>query len=213
MKIERFVCNLLEENCYVVSDSTGQCVIIDPGARVGDETDAVKAYIAGNSLTPVHIVATHAHFDHNMGAAALCREYGLGLELHRKDEPLVAKLPAQMKAFLHRDAKVEVPPVARLLEDGDEIEFGHHSITVIHTPGHSPGSVFLYSADGGFAFSGDTLFYGDIGRTDLEGGSMFQIINSLRHISQLPDITAVYPGHGPATTIGREISTNPYMDR
>ena len=97
--------------------------------------------------------------------------------------------------------------------EDDKISFGSHTLTIIETPGHSPGSVFFYCADENIAFSGDTLFHYSIGRTDLEGGSMFQMIQSLRMISQLPDMTKIYPGHGVPTTIGTEIAGNPYMDR
>ena len=106
-----------------------------------------------------------------------------------------------------------MPPVGKYFGDGDEITFGSHRLKVIETPGHSKGSVFFYCPEEAIALSGDTLFRNSIGRTDYLGGSMFQIIQSLRMICQLPDNTVVYPGHGPQTTIGTELSSNPYLDR
>ena len=107
----------------------------------------------------------------------------------------------------------DMPPIRKYLTDKDVIAFGNHIFTIIETPGHSPGSIFLYCEKEHVAFSGDTLFHYSIGRTDLEGGSMFQIIQSIRMICQLPDDTVIYPGHGDKTTIGIELAGNPYMDR
>ena len=106
-----------------------------------------------------------------------------------------------------------MPPVGKYLTGKDKIAFGSHVFSIIETPGHSPGSVFIYDEEEHVAFSGDTLFRCSIGRTDLPGGSMFQMIQSLRIVCQLPDDTRVYPGHGPETTIGAELASNPYLDR
>ena len=107
----------------------------------------------------------------------------------------------------------DFPSVGKYLHDNDKVSFGSHAFTVIETPGHSRGSIFFYDEEEHVAFSGDTLFQRSIGRTDFEGGSMFQMIQSLRMICQLPDTTRVYPGHGPETTIGAELASNPYLDR
>lgn len=105
------------------------------------------------------------------------------------------------------------PPIGHFFEDGETIHFGNHELSIIPTPGHSKGSVTFYCEAEGIAFTGDTLFQNSIGRTDFQGGSMFQIINSLRLLAQLPDKTKVLPGHGNTTTIGEELAHNPYMDR
>ena len=173
---ERFVCNMIEENCYVLSDSTSECVIIDCGAFYPEERRAIVDYIRDNKLTPRHLIATHGHIDHNFGNNTIYEQFGLQYMV-------------------------------------STITFGTHRLRIIPTPGHTPGSVFFYCEEEGVAFSGDTLFRGSIGRTDLEGGSMFQIIQSLRTISQLPDTTIILPGHGESTTMGQELDSNPYLDR
>ena len=107
----------------------------------------------------------------------------------------------------------DFPPIGKFFEDDEIIRFGNHQFEIILTPGHSRGSVTFYCAEEKVAFTGDTLFHGSIGRTDFKGGSMFQIINSLRFLAQLPDEVRVLPGHGQATSIGEELAHNPYMDR
>ena len=214
LTIQRFSCNMLSENCYIVSDETRQCVIIDCGAFYEEEHEAIANYIAGNQLTPVKLLATHGHADHHFGNGALYRLYGLRPEVAAEDEPLMKTIQEQASQMFMISADLHVPPVGRLLEgDGEAIPFGNHQLTVIETPGHSPGSVAYYCREEGVVFTGDTLFRGSIGRTDLPGGSMMQIIQSLRRLAQLPDETTVYPGHGEETTIGNEVAHNPYMDR
>ena len=213
LHVERFICNMIEENCYVVSDATRECIIVDCGAFYPEERRAIKEYIDSNCLSPKHLVATHAHIDHNFGNNTLFEAYGLRPEVCTDDEELMRKLPQQAQAIAGVKLDYDMPPVGKFLSPDDTICFGNHIFTIIPTPGHTPGSVFFYCKDEGIAFSGDTLFRGSIGRTDFEGGSMFQIIQSLRTISQLPDETVILPGHGEATSIGRELATNPYLDR
>ena len=122
-------------------------------------------------------------------------------------------LPEQAEAFAGVKLPEAFPSVGEYLNTDDTISLGTHQFTLIETPGHTPGSVFFYCKEEHTAFSGDTLFHLSIGRTDLQGGSMFQMIQSLRTLSQLPDDTNIYPGHGEPTTIGAELAGNPYMDR
>ena len=122
-------------------------------------------------------------------------------------------LQEQAEAFVGVKLSDDFPSVDQYLNSDDTISFGSHQFTLIETPGHTPGSVFSYCQEEDVAFSGDTLFHLSIGRTDLQGGSMFQMIQSLRMLSQLPDNTKIYPGHGEPTTIGTELAGNPYMDR
>lgn len=213
LTIQHFVCNMLQENCYVVSDETNQCVIVDCGAYYPEEKAAIKQYISKNKLTPVHLLATHGHLDHNFGNRFIEKEYGLQVEIHHEDELYITDYEKQQDVFFPLDASDTLPPIGRLLTDKDTIAFGNHSFSVIETPGHSRGSVFFYCEEEKVCFSGDTLFRGSIGRTDLGGGSMFMLIQSLRTISQLPDDVVVLPGHGPQTTIGHEVATNPFIDR
>lgn len=210
---ERFVCNMIEENCYVLSDSTSECVIIDCGAFYPEERRAIVDYIRDNKLTPRHLIATHGHIDHNFGNNTIYEQFGLQPEVHADDGELIRKLPQQAEAIAGVRLDYDMPPVGKWLDSADTITFGTHRLRIIPTPGHTPGSVFFYCEEEGVAFSGDTLFRGSIGRTDLEGGSMFQIIQSLRTISQLPDTTIILPGHGESTTMGQELDSNPYLDR
>lgn len=212
IKIEKFTCNMLQENCYVVNDETGEAVIIDCGAYDEEEKLAIERYIKRNSLRPVHLIATHGHLDHNFGDAFITSTYGLPLEVDAQDEEYV-KASDRQAAYFGITLTEPVATTMKTFRGGDKIKFGSHTIDIIGTPGHSMGSVVLYIKDEKVAFSGDTLFKGAIGRTDFEGGSMLQIIQSLRMLVQLPDETRVLPGHGGETTMGYELAHNPYLDR
>ena len=214
LQIKRFVCNVIQENCYVVSDETQEAVIIDCGAQFEAERQAIKNYIESNHLRPVHLLATHGHVDHNIGNKFVFDTWGLKVELHKDDEPLISTLSEQAEQFMRQElAKDEQPPVGRYLEENDTITFGTHTLQVIETPGHSQASVFFWCKDEKVAFSGDTLFRNSVGRADLPGGSMFLLIQSLRMVCQLDDDTRILPGHGEETTVGRELASNPYLDR
>ena len=213
LTIQRFECNMLQENCYIISDETKECVICDCGAYYPAERAAIVDYIRDNGLTPVHLLSTHGHIDHNFGNNTIFDEFGLKPEVHKEDQHLMDMLAEQAETLVGIALDYAMPPVGKYFGDGDEITFGSHRLKVIETPGHSKGSVFFYCPEEAIALSGDTLFRNSIGRTDYLGGSMFQIIQSLRMICQLPDNTVVYPGHGPQTTIGTELSSNPYLDR
>lgn len=212
INVETFTCNMLQENCYVVSDETGQCVIIDCGAYYDSEKNAIKKYISDHALKPVHLIATHGHLDHNFGSKFMSDTYGLPLEICSSDLQLIQAADRQAALF----GITLTEPICgeiKTFKGGDTMSFGSHKIEVIETPGHSMGSVVLYIKDEKLAFTGDTLFKGSIGRTDFEGGSMFLIIQSMRMFVQFPDDTKVLPGHGSDTTIGYELSHNPYLDR
>lgn len=204
---------MLQENCYVVSDETKECMIVDCGAFYPEERQAIVDYIRINNLKPMHLVATHGHFDHNFGNDTIYKEFGLKPEIHRKDERLLQTIGDQAMTIVGANIDAEMPAAGRLLSENDTIEFGSHKFVVIETPGHSPGGVFYYCKEENVAFSGDTLFKGSIGRTDFVGGSMFMLIQSLRMISQMPDEVKLLPGHGQETSIGEEVAHNPYIDR
>lgn len=212
LNIETFTCNMLQENCYVVSDETKECVIIDCGAYYEAEKLAIEKYIKENDLNPVHLIATHGHLDHNFGDNFVAKTWGLPLEIDSSDEAAVRAAEKQAAFFgitLSEPINVEI----KTFHMGDHIKFGSHDIEVIETPGHSMGSVVLYIKDEKVAFTGDTLFRGSIGRTDFEGGSMLMIIQSLRMFVQFPDDLTLLPGHGQKTTMGYELAHNPYLDR
>ena len=212
MHIERFQCNMLQENCYVVKDETKECVIIDCGAYYPEERTAIVNYIKEQELKPVHLLVTHGHLDHNFGNNTIQEAFGLKPEVSAADENLMKNLKQQAQTFYQMELDYDFPPIDHFFEDDEWIHFGSHQFEIIPTPGHSRGSVTFYCAEEKVAFTGDTLFHNSIGRTDFKGGSMFQIINSLRLLAQLPDNTTVLPGHGNQTTIGEELAHHPYMD-
>ena len=213
INVQVFTCNMLQENCFVVSDETKECAIIDCGAFYQEERDMIFNYIKKNQLKPKHLLATHGHLDHNFGNSYMQKGFGLTPKVHHKDKFLMESIKQQAQLLLGLDLTEEQPKDIDYLTKDDIIEFGNQRFTIIETPGHTPGSVFFYNEKEHIAFSGDTIFKRSIGRTDLEGGSMFQMIQTLRFVSQLPDKTILYPGHGESTTIGDELNSNPYIDR
>ena len=212
--VKRFTCNMLAENCYVVSDMSHEAVIIDCGVMHQEEGTAITMYIRDNGLHPLHLLCTHGHFDHCMGNGLIYREFGLKPEAHTDDQFLMETMQQQTTDILGVALPMEVPPVGRYLTDSDIITFGSHTLRILHTPGHTPGGVTYYCKEEGIAFSGDTLFRMSIGRTDFDGGSYEQIVHSLQEVlAALPPDTKIYPGHGLETTIADEIRYNPYMGR
>lgn len=213
LRIQTFEVNPLHENCYVINDETKECVIIDCGALTEAEQNAVIAYINEEGLKPIHNLGTHGHLDHHFGNAAILSAFNLQPEVAEGDKVLMQHPKEAALQMLGMDLNIDLPAGNLKLTENEEVKFGSHTFKIIRTPGHSPGSVSFYCAEENVLFTGDTLFKGSIGRTDFPGGSMFQIISSLRELAQLPDKTIVYPGHGPQTSIGFELAHNPYMDR
>lgn len=210
LEIKGFVCNMLQENCFVVSDETDEAVVIDCGAYFEDEREAIVKYIRDKRLKVKHLLCTHGHFDHCFGNDTIWREFGVEPEVSAQDEWLM-DIGSQMKQMMGVDYQREVPPTGRLLNGGDIITFGHHQLKVIETPGHTPGGICFYCEEGNVLFTGDTLFHQSIGRTDFERGSYNQLMESLKTVASLPEDTIIYCGHGPQTTIGTELRCNPYL--
>lgn len=193
-------------NCYVVGDpETRQAIVIDPG---GDASDLAAA-ISEQRLTVTSIVATHAHFDHILAAEELRSLTGAPVLMHRDDRPLLGWMQESGLLFLGMD--VGPPPeIDTEVAEGDSLVAGSASLEVLHTPGHSPGSVSLLGTDN--VFAGDTLFAGSVGRFDLPGGDGETLDRSIRsRLLVLADDMMVRPGHGPSTTVGRERTTNPFV--
>ena len=212
LKIQRFVCNPFQENCFVVSDETNEGVIIDCGAYFTEERTAIVNYVKKEGICLKHLIGTHGHVDHHFGDNTIFEEYGLRPEVSAKDEYLQSRLNEQSITFCGQPLGYELPPVGKYLSDEDVIEFGTHRFTIIPTPGHTPGSVFFYCKEENIAFSGDTLFRMSIGRTDFELGSYDDIIVSLQSVSRhMPLDTTILPGHGPQTILGDEVQCNPYF--
>lgn len=211
MNIRRFACNMLEENCYVVSDDTGDCVIIDCGAYYDNERAAIVNYIRDNQLNPVHLLVTHGHLDHNFGNNTIYDEFGLKPEASEMDDNLMRALGRQAEVMYSMRLNYDFPEVGKHLTANETITFGTHKLRVLTTPGHSRGSICFVCDAEKVVFTGDTLFRMSVGRTDFEGGSTQQIIDSLHRLAKLPDDMVVLPGHGPQSTIGDEKKFNPYM--
>ena len=212
MTTKRFTCNMLSENCYVVSDETREAVIIDCGAFYEEEAEAITTYIQTEGLQPVHLLCTHGHFDHCIGNGFIYKQFGLKPEAHHEEQFLMEKMKVQTQEILGIELPMDVPPVGAYFTEKDHVTFGNHQLLILHTPGHTPGGVVFYCQEEHIAFSGDTLFRMSIGRTDFERGSYEQIIHSLKDVlAKLPGDTKIFPGHGPATTIAEEIKYNPYF--
>ena len=213
LEIKCFECNALQENCYVVSDETGECVVIDCGAYYREEKDALASYFRSLRLKPVHLLATHGHFDHNFGNEFLYADFQLQVEVCGEDAPLIKNMAKQTRQFMGVElVSRQQPPIARLLRQGDTITFGTHALKVLLTPGHTHGSCLFYCEQEHVVFSGDTLFRMSIGRTDFAEGSWDEMMDSLQHVvAALPPQTVVYAGHGPQTTIADELQYNPYL--
>ena len=212
LNIKTFVCNLLQENTYIVSDESLECVIIDCGAYYEEERTAITQYIESEGLRPVHLLATHGHFDHNFGIDTIYNAYGLKVEIATEDEFLITDLPGQFQSIVGAPLRRNFPPVGRYFGHDEVIRFGNHEFTVLKTPGHTPGGVVFYCEAEHAAFSGDTLFRMSVGRTDFERGNYDDLMSSLQNvIAKLPSDTTVYSGHGPKTTIADELRYNPYL--
>ena len=211
INIRTFQCNMLQENCYVVNDNTREAVIIDCGAFYDSERQAIVDYCRSNQLTPRYLLCTHGHFDHIFGCDTISKAFGLKASLHPDDNIIYQNIERSCQEFMGTGYGRTLPPTVAL-NDGDIIRFGNHQLQVLHTPGHSPGSVIFYCQEENVAFSGDTLFRMSIGRTDLEFGSWTDMMQSLQTVvAHLPADTVVYPGHGPHTTIASELAMNPYL--
>jgi len=205
MEFITLVVGPLETNCYLVfCPDTRECLIIDPGA----EPEKIIRAIKENNLQPIGIINTHAHVDHVGGNLEIKNKFTVPLYLHQADLSLLQQAHrGELSFFLQARPS---PPPDESLEDGQEIVFGQSRLIVLHTPGHTPGSVSLFGD--GLLFSGDTLFNGGVGRTDLPGGDWTALRKSIKEkILALPDETEVLPGHGPKTTVGREKADNPFI--
>lgn len=212
MKVIQFQFALFGINTYLVVDpDTLKCAIIDPGMMDSEEEEALDKYIKRNNLEVTKIINTHLHIDHVAGINFSKDTYNVPVLGNKEDEPLGQHVGEQAAMF-GLPGQLEPLALNHYLNDGDVIKIGNGTLTVIHVPGHSPGSIALYDKADGFVITGDALFQGSIGRTDLPGGSMPQLVKSIKEkLLPLPDDTVVYPGHGPATTIGSERRYNPFL--
>jgi glyoxylase-like metal-dependent hydrolase (beta-lactamase superfamily II) len=194
------------ENCYLVIDrARGEAVIVDPGEDAALFLDRLRA----EDVTLTGIWLTHAHLDHVLGVARVADATGVDIWLHPADRPLYDHIPDQAAVWMQQRV-APPPPPQHALAAGDVVTVGTHRFAVRHVPGHSPGSVAFVGH--GMAFVGDALFAGSVGRVDLPGGDGAALLESITdQLLTLPDETVVYSGHGPATTIGQERASNPFL--
>jgi hydroxyacylglutathione hydrolase len=206
---------LAETNCYVVApERGGPCVIID----APDDLEGIAEMLAAHDLFPQALLLTHAHIDHGGGAAAVAEKWSISAYLHPEDEWLAADPLSQLRSLIGGvppgwDPDAFGPPDSwESLANGQQLSLAGINIDVLHTPGHTPGHCCFHVAEEGILFSGDQLFAGSVGRTDLPGGDWGALLQSMKErVLTLDDATRVLPGHGPATTISRERHTNPFL--
>ncbi len=205
-KIHSLVVGRLQTNCFIVQ-SQAEAIIVDPG----DEPERILRFIKDINATPTRIVATHTHFDHVLGVDGVRKATKTPFMIHRDDLPMLESMQSRVRQFMGFESPPP-PKVDGYLKDGELLELGDETIRVLHTPGHSPGSISLVGD--GYVLTGDALFNQSIGRTDLPGGDLNTLVRSImERLFKLEDDTTVYPGHGPETTIGDEKLANPFVGK
>ncbi|WP_044198251.1 MBL fold metallo-hydrolase [Dyadobacter tibetensis] len=210
IKIQAFTFNPFGENTYLLFDESHEAVIVDPGCYDKGEQDTLFAFITEHNLKPVMIINTHAHIDHVLGVAAVKRKYDIPFLLHRLDEPLLKAVKTY--ASNYGFAQFDEPAIDDYIKEGEDLLFGHSRLEVRFVPGHAPGHVAFIDHMGKQIIGGDVLFRQSIGRTDLPGGDMNILLNSIRmQLFTLPDEYKVYAGHMEPTSIGFEKQYNPFL--
>lgn len=213
MKLHRFTFNMFSVNTYVAWNETSkEAAIIDPGMCSGNETKELEEFIKSNGLSVKHLLNTHMHIDHVLGNSYIEKNYGVGSECNIADNYLAERVAEQAAMFGMPFDGIPVR-IATHLEENALIHLGDESLQVLYVPGHTKGHVAFYEKADGFVLTGDSLFQMSIGRTDLPGGDMATLINSIEQkLLVLPDNTIVFPGHGGKTTIAFEKENNPYLN-
>lgn len=205
MIVKRLSVGMLQTNCYIVGcEATKEGAIIDPGG----DAKRILAEVEQLGLKIKYVINTHGHFDHTLANKDVVKATGAPLAIHSADAPMLTKGGG---AFFFGLMGKASPPADVILEEGQVLTLGQIELKILHTPGHSPGSICLYNEEEGVLFDGDVLFNTGIGRCDLPGGNGGVLMASIQRLLALPDETTVYPGHGPPTTIGRERRSNPFL--
>ena len=212
LHVKCFVCNMVEENTYVLWDDTHEAVIVDCGAFYDREKQDLADFVEREGLVLKHLLNTHGHFDHIFGNQFIREQYDLLPELSWDETDTYLVAAEQMRMFMHREIPLDVPPIGNTLVENDEVRFGAHRLKVIATPGHTAGGICFYCEEEGVLLSGDSLFRSCIGRCDLPGGNEQLLVRGLKEkVLTLPENVVVLPGHGPSTTVLREKQGNPYL--
>ncbi len=210
LKVKSFIFNPVEENTYVLFNEQKQCCIIDPGCYFQQERDELKQAIEQAGLTPVLLLNTHCHLDHVFGNKFVSETWNLPLHIHTLEKPVLDYAPEAGNRWQLPFENYGGELI--YLKENSTIQIGDDALEIRFTPGHSPGSISFYHEPGDFVISGDVLFNGSVGRTDLPGGNFDELVNSIQtQLFTLPDETKVYSGHGPVTTIGFEKMNNPFV--
>lgn len=211
MKLKKFIFNPVQVNTYLIWDDSNEAVLIDCGCFFDSEKEVLKRFIVDNGLTLKHYLNTHMHFDHIFGNSFIQNAFNIGAEANDGDLPWAENIGERVARF-GISYNEKVPPLRRILNDGDKIEFGNNCITAIAVPGHSPGSLAYHLPDENILFTGDALFRDSIGRTDFPDSNHHDLIKNIKEkLFTLPDDTIVYPGHGESTTVGYEKEYNFYV--
>jgi len=209
--VKTFVFNIIAVNTYLLYDETKEAVLIDCGCMYATEERRLCDFIAQNELKLKRVLCTHLHFDHIIGNHFVYKTFKIKPEAHRKEVELIPSIKQQIK-FMGVRLPVQLLKVEDFLVGNETIKFGESELVTILVPGHSPGSLAYYSRKDGFVITGDALFKGSIGRTDLWEGNHEMLVAALNDkILSLPDETIVYPGHGPSTSVIQEKFNNPYL--
>lgn len=210
LTIQTFTFNPVQENTYLLHNEKKDCCIIDPGCYFPEEKRKLKSFVNDSGMNPLLLLNTHCHLDHVFGNKFIFETWGLIPHIHEKEKLMLDMAPASGEMWNLPFENYEGEPV--YIKEGTTIGISGDELEILFTPGHSPGSVSFYNEAGGFVISGDVLFNGSIGRTDLPGGNFDTLINSIQtQLFTLPDNTKVYSGHGPMTTIGFEKMNNPFV--
>jgi glyoxylase-like metal-dependent hydrolase (beta-lactamase superfamily II) len=210
IQLKKLVFNSFQVNTYILYDETGECIIVDPANYEQADDHALSVFISEHNLSPVRSINTHCHIDHILGIHYVKQTFGIPFHTHKSEEKLLNNAPLMGKVFGFRVE--QLPAIDHFIEHGEIITFGNSELRALHVPGHSEGSLAFYAPGGEFVITGDALFAGSIGRTDLPGGDYDTLIESIRtNLFSLPDRTTIWPGHGASSTIGEEISNNPFF--
>ena len=211
LKVKSFVFSPIQENTYLLYNEFSECLIIDPGCYFPEEQDELKAFITQSNLKPWMLLNTHCHLDHVFGNKFVAETYKLTLQLHEKEKLLLDYAPTS--GLMYNMPFDNYVGEYIYLKEGDIIKLGEDELKVIEAPGHSPGHICFYCQKQHFIISGDVLFSGSIGRTDLPGGNHETLLKNIREkLFVLPDETVVYSGHGAVTTMGEEKKYNPFLN-
>ncbi len=211
IRLDKLVFNSFQVNTYLLYDETKECIIIDPACYEKEEEEALVRYIAEHELQPVLHINTHCHIDHVLGMPYVRDKYKIKSYAHESEQKLLNKGHIMGGAFGFQVSTF--PELDKHIADSEKITFGNSEIIALHVPGHSEGSLAYYAENEGFVITGDALFDGSIGRTDLPGGNYDQLISSIKNkLFSLPGNTTVWPGHGGSSSIQKEIETNPFFN-